>query len=502
MAAGITGTKPCSAAKQGGKGTPRPNLVFIVVDDLGWGGFGPNNNAYDSTALNREFIDVYPPDYTMAQAFDAAARATPTLSELSARGTRFTSAYAVANVSSPSRAGMLTACHQQRFGYYINEEQSVGIPQSVKLMPQVLHEAGYATACIGKWHVGPETARAKGDCAEGHHPLDRGFDYYFGFNNSTSKYYDSQVLYRGRENVKADGYLTDELTREAVGFIHRTAPTGKPFAIYLAYNAVHGPLSAPAPAVYRARFNSGSPMLDNYYVYLFAVDEGVRLVCDELRRTGQADRTMIVFVSDNGAPGTKIDVLPKNGPWRGFKGQTWQGAVRVPMFAFMPGGKAGVCDQIVSGIDIFPTFMDLAGVALPEGQVVDGRSLLPILKGDKKFTVRDHFVWMGQNAGCWGIYREKDQMTAPGGFMVREGDWTLRYDTQLKTFSLYDLRTDRGEQDDLAGKYPEKVTYMAGLFRRWYAQMPQPAVWKQQFWGGVEYWNADRSRTDYINSDK
>lgn len=462
----------------------KPNLVFVVVDDLGWGGFGPNNAGYDYTRLNQEFIRLYVKDYTPQEALEAADKAIPTLSALCRRGTRFTNAYATANVSSASRAGILTSCFQERFGYYINEEQAAGIPERVKLMPQVLQENGYATACIGKWHVGPESARAKGDCIDGYHPLDRGFDYYWGFNNSTSKYYDSPVLHKGREQVHASGYLTDELTREAIGFIDRSKD--RPFMIYLAYNAMHGPLQVPAPAEYLDRFDYESPMLNNYYAFLYAVDSGIRRILEELRRLGLDEHTMIAFVSDNGAPGTKIDVLPKNGPLRGFKGQTWQGGVRIPMFIYAPGMRAGqVSDALVSTMDVFPTFMEYAGIGQPDG--IDGRSLLPQLRGRHR-KVRDYMIWVGQHAGCWGMYRIRDQKTAPGSFMVCNEEWSLRYDPETKRVALYDLRQDVGETRDVAAEHPARVEKMCRVFRDWYAEMARPMVWKEQFWGDVASW--------------
>ena len=461
----------------------KPNLVLVLVDDLGWGGFSPNKSMYDDSQLNQEFIKLHVKDYTPKQAHEAAERATPTLTELCRKGTRFTDAYATANVSSPSRAGLLTSRYQQRFGYYINNEVSKGVPLTEKLMSEYLKKEGYTSACIGKFHLSPRGEQ--GGCTQSYHPLDRGFDYYWGFNYHGTDYYDSDLLFRNNEKVKANGYLTDEFTREALGFIDRAGD--QPFVLYLAYNAVHGPLGVPAPEKYLKHFDYPSKTLNNYYAYLYAVDQGVKQIIEKLRAQGKLDNTMIVFTSDNGAPGGAANALPKNGPFRGFKGQTWQGGVRIPMFIYASGFKSGQeSSAIVSHMDIFPTFMDYAGITPPQN--LDGRSLMPILKGNENYQVRNHLVWMSQNAENWGMYGITDQNIAPAGFMVRENNWTLRYDTVEGVFYLFDLNHDLGEKENLAKKYPDRVDAMKKMFRDWFSQMKEPMVWQPKFWEGVQYW--------------
>jgi len=466
----------------------KPNLVFVLIDDFGWGGFALNKSMYDYSQLNQEFIKLRVTDYTPEQAQAAAELAIPTLSQLCLGGTRFTNAYTSANVSSPSRAGIMTSRYQERFGYYINGEQvGRGVPLTETFMPKYIHDVGYATACIGKFHLSPNVKDDEGGCADGYNPLDRGFDYYWGFNAAGTDYYGSKILHKGREKVAATGYSTDEFTREAVDFISRSQ--GKPFMIYLAYNAVHGPLGLPAPPQYLDRFKYDSRLLNNFYAYLYAVDQGVARIIDKLRETGQLDNTMIVFTSDNGAPGGAADVLPKNGPLRGFKGQTWQGGIRVPMFFYVPGQKGGlVSDNIVSNMDIFPTFMDWAGIPLPKN--IDGKSLLPIISGKSTAPVRDELVWMGQMAENWGMYGIRDQKVAPGGFMVRKGDRVLRYDIVARQFTLYDLTNDIGEKNDISAAEPAKVEEMKAIFRKWYGEMKPPMSWKPALWKGVEFWDS------------
>ncbi len=468
------------------EGKPKPNLVFVLVDDMGWGALALNKSMYDYSQLNQEFIKALVKDYTPEQAQAAAEQAIPTLAKLSENGTRFTSAYATANVSSPSRAGLMTSRYQERFGYYTNNEQSQGVPLTETFMPKYLKDAGYATACIGKFHLSPNPKDDPGGCVAGYNPLDRGFDFYWGFNSHGTTYYESDMLYNGREKVAATGYTTDEFTREAVDFIGRSK--GDPFMIYLAYNALHGPLGAPAPQQYLEPFKFASKQLNNFYAYLYAVDQGVARIMEKLKETGQLDNTMIVFCADNGAPGGAVNVLPKNGPLRGFKGQTWEGGVRIPMFFHVPGMKGGiVSDNIVSTMDVFPTFMDWAGIPLPAN--IDGRSLLPVLSGKSAAPVRDELVWVGQMAENWGMYNIKDQMVAPGGWMVRKGDWVLRYDIAARQFGLYNLKTDIGEQNDLSAAEPAKTEELKKVFRKWYSEMKPPMAWKPELWQGIEYWN-------------
>jgi len=473
----------------GVKNAQKPNLVLVLVDDLGWGALALNKSMYDYSQLNQDFIKLHVRDYTPQQAQQAAEQATPTLTELGMKGTRFTSAYATANVSAPSRAGLLTSRYQQRFGFYINGEQKLGVPTTEKLMPELLKKEGYTSACIGKYHIAPNPANDPGGCIPGHHPLDRGFDYYWGFNSHGTQYYDSNMLYRGKEKVAASGYLTDEFTREALGFIDRAG--NKPFVLYLAYTAVHGPLGAPAPQQYLSHFNYPSKALNNFYAYLYAVDQGIKQIVEKLRAEGKLDNTMIVFTSDNGAPGGASNVLPKNGPLRGFKGQTWQGGVRVTMLIYAPGLKSGQeFSEMVSLMDIFPTFMDYAGITSPRN--LDGRSLMPVLRGDLNYKAHDKLIWMSQNAENWGMHGIRDQVKAPAGFMVREGNWMLRYDLVEKKPYLFDLASDVGEKTDLAEKHPERTEKMMGIFREWFSQMKKPMVWKPELWEGVEYWKYNK----------
>ncbi len=491
LAAGAMCCGPVMAAEGGvsaARADSRPNMVLVLIDDTGWGTFAPNIVDFSLSQMNQDFIQLHVKDYTPEEAVEAARKAMPNLSQLCAEGVRFRNAYVTANVSSPSRAGLLTSSYQQRYGLYVNQESEAGIPTNIKLMPQVLKEAGYVNGIFGKYHNGCSSDETK-SCAPGHHPLDRGFDVFYGFNNAGTEYYDSEIIYRNRTRVKPEKYLTDQFTDEAVAFIEEHK--GVPKLVYVPYNALHGPLGAPAPEKYRQRFHYASPTLNNYAAYTAAVDDGVARIMDKMREIGEADNTILVFLADNGAPGGAAATLPKNGPFSGFKGQSWQGGYHIPMFIWFGKNIAPgrVCDQVVSSMDIFPTLLDYAGIPLPEGQVVDGRSLRGLLDGTSDAPVHDHLVWMFQHAENWGMNKIHDQQFAQGAFAVRQGDFVLRYVIQENRFYLHNVTEDPAEKTDLAAQYPEKVEQMKGLFKAWFAQMKKPNEWKPELWQNVQFWD-------------
>lgn len=298
------------------------------------------------------------------------------------------------------------------------------------------------------------------------------------------------MLFKNKEHVKESEYLTDKFTEEAVDFIKDNP--GVPKLVYVPYNALHGPLGVPAPEKYRSRFNFGSKVLNNYAAYTAAVDDGVQAIMNAMKEIGEYDNTVLVFLSDNGAPGGAASPLPKNGPFTGFKGQSWQGGYHVPMFIWygnkIEGGR--VCREIVSSMDIFPTLMDISGIELPSSQVVDGVSLCPILFDDINTQVHDHLVWMSQQAENWGMNKVHDQRIAQAAFMVREKDYVLRYVVEEDRYYLHNVTEDRGEHVDLSSEYPQKTEHMKQLFKEWFLQMKKPNEWNPVLWQNVQFWDS------------
>ena len=478
----------CSVTQADAASIKKPNLVLVFVDDMGWGTFAPNIVNFTKNELNQEFIRKYVKDYTAEEAFEAAKRAMPNISKYTNEGVRFTNAYVTANVSAPSRAGMLTSSYQERYGLYIIPDAEKGLPLNILYMPQVLKNAGYTNGFFGKHHNGGGTDEIH-TCSTGQHPLDRGFDSFFGFNTHSTLYYNSPILFQNRTHVSCSEYLTDKFTDEAVKFIVENK--GKPKLVYLPYNALHLAIKDPAPDKYSKRFNYNSKLLNNYAAYIAAIDDGVEAVMKKMKEIGELDNTVLVFMSDNGAPGGPQATLPKNGPFSGFKGQDFQGGFHVPMFIWYGNKiKQGlVCNQVVSSMDIFPTFFDIANIELPKTQKVDGKSLLPLIQGKSTSEVHESLVFMSQNAENWGMNEIRDQGIALASFMVRKGNFVLRYIPDSSAFYLNDLSKDRAEKVNLIKKYPQKADEMKAIFRTWFTEMIPPTIWKKNLWQCVMFWD-------------
>ena len=488
-AGSITACSPSKHASAAQKDSNvKPNMVLIFIDDTGYGTFAPNIQDFNEKDMNQDFIANYKPDYTYTECTEAARLAMPNLISYCNEGVRFTNAYVTANVSSPSRAGLLSSSYQQRYGLYINQEAEKGIPQNIQLMPEILKENGYKCGLFGKYHNGRGTDKIN-TCSEGFHPLDRGFDKFFGFNSAGTDYYNSQILFEDREHVHTDEYLTDKFTAKAIEFIKDNP--GEPKLVYVPFNALHGPLGVPAPEKYRNRFHYGSKILNNYAAYTAAVDDGVKAIMDAMEQIGELDNTILVFLSDNGAPGGEVQPLPKNGPFSGFKGQSWQGGYHVPMFVWYGDkiNQGSVCNQVVSSMDIFPTLFDYAGINVTTNQKIDGVSFKPLLTGDDNLVIHNHLVWMGQHAMNWAMNKVKDQNIAQACFMVREGDYILRYVIEENKYYLHNVEEDRGEKYNLALVMPEKVEHMKSLFKDWFNEMKKPNSWNPELWQNVQFWD-------------
>lgn len=400
-----------------------PNVIVILTDDQGYADVGFNGCK-----------DI----------------PTPNLDSIASNGVHFTSGYVSYSVCAPSRAGLLTGRYEQRFGFERNprfepENRAAGLPITETTLADTLGKAGYHCGIIGKWHLGAHPD---------FHPLKRGFNEFFGMLGGGHRYLPEELtvketgqakseedsyrlwILRNHEPVKTTQYLTDEFSDEAVRFIARNK--AKPFFLYLAYNAPHGPLQATEK--YLSRFpNIENSKRRTYAAMVSAVDDGVGRVLAELRQQGLEENTLVFFLSDNGGP--TPDNASNNKPLRGDKGSPWEGGFRVPFAVQWPGHlpKGTAYDQPVSSLDIFATMTALANVPTKTNHLLDGVNLMPYLTGKNSGAPHD------------AIYL---RMFDRGAFAVRSGDNKLVIPSRGKTAELYNLTRDIGESKNLAVAEP------------------------------------------------
>ncbi len=404
-----------------------PNLLVILVDDLGYGDL----SSYGAKDLK-----------------------TPHLDRLISSGMRFDNAYANCPVCSPTRASLLTGRYPELVGVpgviRTHSENSWGFlsPQAA-LLPQILKQANYHTALIGKWHLGLEAPNR---------PRDRGFDYFRGFlGDMMDDYYHhrrhgNNYLRRNEESIDPPGHATDLFTQWAEEYLRDRAGRREPFFLYLAYNAPHTPIQPPDD--WLVRVQQRQPGLDPRRAKLAALiehlDDGVGRVLATLRQLGLEQKTLVVFTSDNGG---QLDVGANNGPWRDGKQSMYEGGLRVPMGVAWPGRipPASRTDRVTLSMDIFPTLCEAAGVRVEHP--VEGRSFLATLRGeDQPSPERDLFFHRREGGNrYYGLTIQA----------IRRGRWKLLQNSPFAPPELYDLEHDPQEQHDLAKESPQLYQQLA-----------------------------------------
>ncbi len=428
----------------------RPNVVIIVADDQGY--------------ADVSFNPAHPKEVH-----------TPNIDALAKAGVVCTQGYASGHVCSPTRAGLMTGRHQQRFGIYTAGQGGAGMPLDERFMPMHLKPHGYVSGAFGKWHLG---------LTEEYNPVNRGFDYFYGFMGRGGHDYwehkpdDSKKfggsVYRNLEVLQnEEGYLTTLLTKEAVAFIHREKE--KPFLAYVAYNAVHSPAQAPEEDI--KKFDTGSKERDILMAMLHHLDLGVGEIVKALKEAGVYENTLVFYISDNG--GSKA-MSANNAPLRGFKQEDYEGGIRVPFIVSWPTRlKAGTtCAVPVWSTDILPTVLAAAGIdPLPGSKPLDGKDMLPVLTG-KATQLHDTFYWSTGDEGKWA---------------VRSGDWKVVFDKGR--IELFDLAKDPAETTDLKSQYPEKVQALIQLYEGWLDEMIDPEK-------GSKRWNPDEVKQPKSKSKK
>ena len=412
----------------------KPNILFIVGDDMGYADVGFHGCK-----------DI----------------PTPNLDALAKSGVKFTNGYVTGPYCSPTRAAMLTGRYQNRFGHEFNPGGDQGLPVSEKTIADRLKAAGYATGLVGKWHLGNQEAM---------HPQKRGFDEFFGFLGGAHSYFKTDGILRGTTPVTELDYTTDAFGREAVAFIDKHK--AKPWFLYLAFNAVHTPMDATDDRL--AKFpNETNKQRKTYNAMMLAMDEAIGKVRQKLVDAGVEQNTLVFFISDNGGPtmpGVTVNGS-SNAPLRGSKRTTLEGGIRVPFILSWPGHvKPGVCDQPVIQLDLPATALASAGVEVKPEWKQEGANLLPYLNGETKSSPHEALYW------------RFGQQTA-----IRMGDYKLvRYDSNADTLTgkrgqsvtsakLYNLAKDMGETKDLADEMPEKLKELQSKWEVWNAGNAKPA---------------------------
>ncbi len=406
----------------------RPNIVLIVADDLGYGDLG---------------------------IYGAADTKTPNLDRLAREGTRFTDFYANAPVCTPTRAGLITGRYQQRVMLErplstVGPTAEATLPLTGRSLPKLMADAGYATGLVGKWHLGfrPEAG-----------PRAHGFGYFWGYLSGAIDWYthvrgDGQAdLWENESPTTHSGYFHHETTRRAIQFIEqrRTAP----FFLDLSYGAPHWPFQSPTTrSVAGRRDNSlmqhpsddNAPTREDYVPIVEDLDREIGKVLAALAAQGLAQNTLVIFTSDNGG-----EWLSRRDPLFNRKDTVWEGGIRVPAIVRWPGVVAAnrVSPQVGITMDLSATFLSLAGVTRSDLQL-EGINLMPVLTGGAT-TERTLF---------WRVVRPDARQRA-----VRQGDYKYVEDAGLRF--LFNVRTDPGERDDLAGRDPARVKAMRALVTAW-----------------------------------
>lgn len=423
--------------------TEKPNIVLILADDLGYGDLG----VYGSTQIE-----------------------TPEIDQLAREGVRFTQSYVSSSVCAPSRAGLLTGRNQVEFGFDNNisvnqpgfDPEYLGLPVEVPTMADYLAQAGYVTGLVGKWHLGER---------EQFHPLNRGFQEFWGYTGGGHDYFRSEEGGKGylrpiESNFREPGpisYLTDDKGDVCVDFIQRHAD--RPFFLFASFNAPHTPMQATEADLAKYK-HIEDPDRRIYAAMVHRLDVNVGKIMKALERNKLDKKTLVVFLSDNGGPVDQNHSL--NAPLNGQKGILLEGGIRVPMIFRWEGVlQAGtVYEPMVSSLDLAPTFIAQSGKKFPDTPW-SGRDLMPYLNGDATGVPHQDLKWRFTISAA-----------------IRSGDWKLVRLPDRPPL-LYHLPTDISEQRDRSLQHMNKTRELMKKLGQWDVRLPHPvflegAEWKSK----------------------
>lgn len=397
--------------------TKKPNIVLILVDDLGYGDL----SCYGAKDLK-----------------------TPNLDNMAGSGVRFDNFYSNCPVCSPTRASVLTGRYPDMVGVpgviRTHPQNNFGYLSSHAVMlPEVLKKAGYDTALIGKWHLGLESPTL---------PNERGFDHFHGFlGDMMDDYYnhrrhDINYMRLNNKEIDPEGHATDLFTNWAVDYIKGRTNTEKPFFMYLCYNAPHTPIQPPEEWLQKVK--DREPGIDNNRARLVALieqmDDGIGKVLNALD-----ENTLVIFTSDNGG---QLNIGASNGDLNGGKGQMYEGGIKEPMFATWAGKikPSSRSDKVALTMDFFPTICEAAGVSFDHE--IDGKSILSEMLGKSSKEDDNRLLfWVRREGGL--------QYCGQSFYAVRQGNWKLLQNTPFEPLKLYNLEDDPGEKSPLSEKHEQ-----------------------------------------------
>ncbi|MCL7762539.1 sulfatase-like hydrolase/transferase [Polaribacter sp. Z014] len=422
----------------------KPNILVILADDLGYGDLGFTGSK-----------DIQ----------------TPNLDKLADNGVIMKNGYVTHPYCGPSRAGLITGRYQARFGLEINLTNSPydmynGLPLTEQTFANRLQKTGYETGVIGKWHLGG---------SDTFHPNNRGFDYFYGFLSGGHSYFPKNVkthmplinpknntphysanegsywpLTRNDQAGEFNEYLTTALSKDAAKFVSKS---DKPFCLYLAYNAPHLPLEAPKETIEKYSFIKDKKRR-TYAAMVDELDQGIGIVIEALKKSGKLDNTLIFFLSDNGGPRKMGETFASNGKFKEGKGSMYEGGCHVPFIVHYPNGnfKVKKFDGLVSALDIAATAVAL-GNGDTSGKSLEGKNLIPYLKGDKKGSPHEALFWRMQDGKAWGV------RTMDAKFLQRNKKTAVP--------ELFNMAVDPYEDYDIISKSPKLRKELAKLWNDW-----------------------------------
>ena len=427
----------------------RPNIVLILADDLGYGDLG----SYGGKMVS-----------------------TPHLDRLAQEGVRFTDAYVTSPSCAPSRLSLMSGAYPQRFGMTWNDDRSAHkLPDTQRLLPELLRSAGYTTALVGKWNIVRPAVAVFDEVMD---LIEWESDYlpqpdgrYIGSGATSGVGVRSSKTQGWGSERDGDEYLTDRMARHAAEFVGRQSAATKPFFLYVGFNAVHSPWQGRKTD--QARFaHLPNEVLQLYASMVVALDDGVGRILGALREHGLEENTLVIFLSDNGPAkggphieGWKPDwpaqiVVGSAAPLRGAKTDLYEGGIREPLIARWPArlGAGKVFRAPVIANDVLPTLCAVAGAAVPASTVVDGVDLMPFLRGERTGVPHDTLYWKIKSSVA-----------------LRRNEWKLvRLAPEWKP-QLYQLSDDIGETRDLAEARPEIVEQLQTVWETWNRPLPPPA---------------------------